>query len=84
MKTFKETEQILLLAIHMRGVSIKQIATETGITANALYKWSSGQNRISPDNADKLIKWFEEHNQDAITEASATVRRRVSSGEVVL
>lgn len=84
MKTFKETEQILLLSISMKGVSIKQIAAETGIKTNTLYKWSSGQNRISPDNADKLIKWFETHNQDAITEASATIRRRISSGEVVL
>lgn len=84
MRTFKEIEKTLLLAIHTKGVSIKQIAAETGIKTNTLYKWSSGQNRISPDNADKLIKWFEDHNQDAITEASETIKQRIMSGEVVV
>lgn len=70
--TFKELEQILLYAIKMPTIKIKNVAAETGIGLSGLYKWSQGQNRISPDNADILLNWFKDCRPD-ILEAAETL-----------
>lgn len=56
--TFKELENILLTAMETPTIKIKQVSAETGIGASCLYKWVRRENRISPDKADILLKWF--------------------------
>lgn len=70
--TFKDLEQILLLAIKMPTIKIKSVAQQTGIGVSGLYKWCQGQNRISPDNADLLLKWFKDCRPDVL-EAAETL-----------
>lgn len=73
---FKELEQILLYAIKMPTVKIKSISEQTGIGINGLYKWSRGENRISPDNADTILEWFEDCRPDILEAASTLYKTR--------
>ncbi len=56
--TFAETEDLLLTAINMQGRSIKEIAAETGIKSNTLYKWKTTGVHLSPSKADALLLYF--------------------------
>lgn len=72
--SFKELENILLYAIKMPTIKIKNVAAETGIGLSGLYKWSRGENRISPDNADILLKWFNDCRPDALIAAETFLK----------
>lgn len=74
--TFKELEQILLYAIKMPTIKIKYVAEETGLGLNGLYKWSRGENRISPDNADCLLRWFKDCRPDILIAAETLYKQR--------
>jgi len=41
----------------------------TGINRNTLYKWNCGAMRFSPDNIDKLIVYFQEHEPERLDRA---------------
>ena len=79
--TFRELEDILLLAIKMPTIKIKSVAEQTGIGISGLYKWSRGENRISPDNADCLLNWFKYCRPDVLQAAEALYKcRGVNNG----
>lgn len=40
--TYKQIEDILLIAVKLPSMSIKYVAQETGLNAKGLYNWSSG------------------------------------------
>ena len=67
--TFAELERLLLTTINMPGSSIKDIASATGMKANTLYKWNCGAMRFSPDNIDKLLLYFQEHEPERLDRA---------------
>jgi transposase-like protein len=56
--TFAETENILQIAINMRGHTVKDIAAATGIKADTLYKWKTTEAHLSPAKADALLLYF--------------------------
>ena len=56
--TFAETENILRIAINMRGHTVKDIAAATGIKADTLYKWKTTEAHLSPAKADALLLYF--------------------------
>ena len=56
--TFAETENILRIAINMRGHTVKNIAAATGIKADTLYKWKTTEGHLSPAKADALLLYF--------------------------
>ena len=74
--SFRELEQILLYAIKMPTIKIKYVAAETGIGLSGLYKWSRGENRISPDNADILLQWFMDCRPDALIAAETFYKNK--------
>ena len=74
--TYKELEQILLTAIKMPTITIRQVSAETGIGKSGLYKWSRGENRISPDKADILLNWFKDCRPDALIAAETLYNSR--------
>ncbi len=59
--TYAQLDSILRTALNMNGNSIKHIAETAGIKANTLYKWNCGAMRFSPENMDRLILYFMEH-----------------------
>lgn len=67
--TFRELENILLLAMKTPTITIKYVAQETGIGASCLYKWTRGENRISPDKADILLNWLKDVRPDILDAA---------------
>lgn len=73
---FKDLEQILLYAIKMPTIKIKSVANQTGIGLNGLYKWSRGENRISPNNADILLNWFKDCRPDLLIAAETLFKQR--------
>ena len=74
--TFKDTEQILLIAIKMPTMTIKRVAEGTGLKASGLYKWSSGKSRISPEHADIVISWLNDCRPDIIKAAKTIFENR--------
>lgn len=72
--TFRELENILLTAMKTPTMSIKYVAQETGITPTCLYKWTRGENRISPDKADVLLIWLQQCRPDVLIAAETIYR----------
>jgi hypothetical protein len=70
MNTFAETEALLRTAIILSDNSIKQIAVESGIKANTLYKWKTTDVHLSPAKADALTLYFLEKEPKAIVAAA--------------
>ena len=60
-RTNTQLEAILRTAFDVEGNSIKDVATMANINLNTLYKWNCGAMRFSPDNIDKLLVYFQEH-----------------------
>ncbi len=58
LKTFADTEAILLTAMKLDGESVKHIAEATGIKPDTLYKWKSTDVHLSPEKADRLLIYF--------------------------
>lgn len=56
----KEIEEILIQATGLKGVKVKDVANETGISINTLYKWRTTDTRLSNDKIDLLITFFED------------------------
>ena len=59
--TFTQVESILRTAFDLDGNSIKTVAEMAGLNLSSLYKWNSGSMRFSPENIDRLILYFMEH-----------------------
>ena len=60
-RTYTQLEAILRTAFDVEGNSIKTVAVMANINLNTLYKWNSGAMRFSPENMDRLILYFMEH-----------------------
>ena len=60
-RTYTQLEAILRTAFDVEGNSIKTVAEMANINLNTLYKWNCGAMRFSPDNIDKLLVYFQEH-----------------------
>lgn len=67
--TYTQLEDILHTAFDSEGNSIKNIATMANINLNTLYKWNCGAMRFSPDNIDKLLMYFQEHEPGRLDRA---------------
>jgi len=59
--TYTQLEAILRTAFDVEGNSIKTVAEMANINLNTLYKWNCGAMRFSPENIDKLLLYFQEH-----------------------
>ena len=68
-RTYTQIEAILRTALDVDGNSIKDIAEMTGINRNTLYKWNCGAMHFSPDNIDKLLMCFQEHEPERLDRA---------------
>ena len=68
-RTNTQIEGILRTAFCLDGNSIKDVAETTGINRNTLYKWNCGAMRFSPDNIDKLLMYFQEHEPERLNRA---------------
>ena len=60
-RTYTQLEAILCAAFDIEGNSIKAVAEIANINLNTLYKWNCGAMRFSPENIDKLLLYFQEH-----------------------
>ena len=45
----------------MVGNQMETVAEMAGLNLSSLYKWNSGAMRFSPENMDRLILYFMEH-----------------------
>ncbi|MBQ4619073.1 MAG: hypothetical protein IJB25_04220 [Clostridia bacterium] len=68
-RTYTQLEAILHTALDIEGNSIKTVAELTGINRNTLYKWNCGAMRFSPENMDRLILYFMEHEHTRLDRA---------------
>ena len=68
-RTYTQLEAILRTAFDIEGYSIKDIAEMASINRNTLYKWNCGAMRFSPDNIDKLLVYFQEHEPERLDRA---------------
>ena len=68
-RTNTQIEGILRTAFCLDGNSIKAVATIANINLNTLYKWNCGAMRFSPENMDKLIVYFHEHEPGRLDRA---------------
>ena len=68
-RTNTQIEGILRTAFCVDGNSIKDVAETTGINRNTLYKWNCAAMRFSPDNIDKLLLYFQEHEPERLDRA---------------
>ena len=59
--TYAQLESILRTAFDLDGNSIRTVAEIAGLNLSSLYKWNSGAMRFSPENMDRLILYFMEH-----------------------
>ena len=59
--TYSQIERILRTAFDLDGNSIRTVAEMAGLNLSSLYKWNSGAMRFSPENMDRLILYFMEH-----------------------
>lgn len=67
--TYTQLESILHTAFDLDGNSIKTVATIAGLNLSSLYKWNSGAIRFSPENMDRLILYFMEHEHTRLDRA---------------
>ena len=74
--TFKELETLLFITIGLPGSTIKEIAMETEIKANTLYKWKTTPVHLSPEKADKLLLYFMEHEPDRLELAELVLSQK--------
>ena len=65
-RTNTQLEGILRTALDINGNSIKDVAKMANINLNTLYKWNCGAMRFSPDNIDKLLVYFQEHEPERL------------------
>ncbi len=68
-RTYTQLEGILRTAFYLDGNSIKDVAEMIGINRNTLYKWNCGAMRFSPNNIDKLLMYFQEHEPERLDRA---------------
>ena len=68
-RTNTQLEGILRIAFYLDGNSIKDVAKIANINLNTLYKWNCGAMRFSPDNIDKLLMYFQEHEPERLDRA---------------
>ena len=59
--TYAQLESIFRTAFDLDGNSIKTVAEMAGLNLSTLYKWNSGAMHFSPENMDRLILYFMEH-----------------------
>ena len=71
MMTYEETDALLKLALKLSENSVKQIAAESRINADTLYKWKTMVRNLSPQNLDRLMIYFMEKEPQAIIAAYA-------------
>ena len=71
MLTYEEIDALLKLAVKLSERSVKQIAAESGINADTLYKWKTMVRNLSPQNLDRLMLYFMENEPQAIIAAYA-------------
>ena len=67
--TFTQLESILRTAFDLDGSSIKTVAEMAGLNLSSLYKWNSGAMRFPPENMDRLILYFMEHEHTRLDRA---------------
>ena len=67
--TNRQLESILRTAFNLGGSSIKEVSEKAGINLSSLYKWNSGAMRFSPENMDRLILYFMEHEHTRLDRA---------------
>ena len=67
--TFTQLESILHTAVVLDGNSIKTVAEIAGLNLSSLYKWNSGAMRFSPENMDRVILYFMEHEHTRLDSA---------------
>ena len=67
--TYTQLESILRTAFDLDGNSIKTVAEIAGLNLSSLYKWNSGAMRFSPENMDRLILYFMEHEHTRLDRA---------------
>ena len=67
--TFTQLESILRTTFDLEGSSIKEVSDKAGINSNSLYKWNSSAMRFSPENMDRLILYFMEHEHTRLDRA---------------
>lgn len=67
--TYTQLESILRTAFDLDGNSIKTVAEMAGLNLSSLYKWNSGAMRFSPENMDRLILYFMEHEHTRLDRA---------------
>ena len=67
--TFTKTEALLRTAINLRGSSVKDISTATGIKPSTLYKWKTSNVHLSPDKADALLLYFIQNEPQRLEDA---------------
>ena len=67
--TYSQIERILRTAFDLEGSSIKEVSEKAGINLSSLYKWNSGAMRFSPENMDRLILYFMEHEHTRLDSA---------------
>lgn len=60
-RTYTQLEAILRTVFDIDGNSVKDVAEIVNINLNTLNKWNCGAMRFSPDNIDKLLLYFQEH-----------------------
>lgn len=64
-----QLESILRAAFDLDGSSIKEVSEKAEINLSSLYKWNSGAMRFSPENMDRLILYFMEHEHTRLDRA---------------
>ena len=67
--TFAQLESMLRTAFDLDGSNIKTVAEIAGLNLSSLYKWNSGAMRFSPENMDRLILYFMEHEHTRLDRA---------------
>ena len=67
--TYAQLESILRTAFDLDGNSIKTVAEIAELNLSSLYKWNSGAMRFSPENMDRLILYFMEHEHTRLARA---------------
>ena len=70
--TYRQLENLIKIAVRMPTLSIKQVAKETGLNLNSLYKWNSGQSGINPKRLDTILIWLMDCRPDVL-EAAKTI-----------
>ena len=80
--TYKQIEDILLIAVKLPSMSIKYVAQETGLNAKGLYNWSSGQSHLGPQRANIIIQWLNDCRPDVLPAAIGRYKEKVIAYEL--